>query len=99
MMERNIKNIGVLNFFGVLRSPERAFVRLSLYAVLALVLFLFGKYSGNVARFEKQRLVRPGASFLVLGAYVCGFVVLCLALIYFGFPRADFYLARILVVV
>jgi membrane protease subunit HflK len=80
-------------------APQQPFVALALYAVLALIIFLLGKYSGNIARFEKQRLLRPSASFLVLGAYVFGFVVLCLALIYFGFPRADFYLARILVVV
>ncbi len=78
--------------------PQQPFVALALYAVLALIVFLLGKYSGNIARFEKQRLLRPGASFLVLGAYVFGVVVLCLALIYFGFPKADFYLARILAV-
>jgi membrane protease subunit HflK len=84
---------------AIVLPPQQPFVALALYAVLALILFLFGKYSANIARFEKQRLLRPGASFLVLGAYVFGFVVLCLAFIYFGFPRADFYLARALVVV
>jgi modulator of FtsH protease HflK len=79
--------------------PLRPFVALALYAVLALVLFLLGKYSANIARFENQRLLRPGASFLVLGAYLCGLIVTCLALIYFGVPRADAVLARILVVI
>jgi membrane protease subunit HflK len=80
-------------------APKQPFVALALYAVMALILFLLGKYSGNIARFEKERLLRPSASFLVLGAYVFGFVVICLALIYFGAPRADLYLARALIVV
>ena len=80
-------------------APRQPFVALALYAVLALVLFLLGKYSANIARFEKQRLLRPGASFLVLGAYICALIVLSLALIYFGLPRADIWLARVLAVV
>ncbi len=84
---------------AIVLAPKQPFVALALYAVMALIVFLLGKYTGNIARFEKQRLLRPGASFLVLGAYVFGFIVLCLALIYFGFPKADLYLARVLVVV
>ena len=78
--------------------PFQPFVALALYAVVALVLFLVGKYSANIARYETERLLRPGASFLVLGAYLCGLVVLGLALTYFGVPRADIYIARGLVV-
>src|SRR6185369_10863930 len=84
---------------AIVLAPKQPFVALALYAVVALILFLLGKYSGNIARFEHERLLRPSASFLVLGAYVFGFIVLCLALIYFGFPHADLYLARVLVVV
>jgi modulator of FtsH protease HflK len=84
---------------AIVVPPNQPFIALALYAVLALIVFLLGKYSGNIARFEKQRLLRPSSSFLVLGAYVFGFVVLCLALIYFGFPRSDLYLARALAIV
>lgn len=77
-----------------LLPPTQPFVALALYAVLALVLFLVGKYSANIARYEKERLLRPGSSFLVLGAYLCGLVVVGLALIYFGVPRADLWLAK-----
>lgn len=83
---------------AIVVPPRQSFVALALFAVLALVLFLLGKYSANIARFEKQRLPRPGASFLVLGAYLCGLIVVSLALIYFGVPRADLWLARGLVV-
>ncbi|HEX7859651.1 MAG TPA: protease modulator HflK [Verrucomicrobiae bacterium] len=78
----------------IVQNPRQQFVALALYSVLALVLFLLGKYSANVARFENERLLRPSASFLVLGAYLCGLIVTCFALIYFGVPRADLFLAR-----
>ena len=55
---------------AIVERPRQPFVALALYSVLALVLFLLGKYSANIARFEKERLLRPGASFLVLGAYL-----------------------------
>ena len=78
----------------IVLAPRQQFVALALYAVLALVLFLLGKYSANIARFENERLLRPGASFLVLGAYLCGLIVSCFALISFGVERADLFLAR-----
>ena len=79
---------------AIVERPRQPFVALALYSVLALVLFLLGKYSANIARFEKERLLRPGASFLVLGAYLCGLIVVCFALIYSGVGNADLYLAR-----
>ena len=79
---------------AIVLAPRQPFVALALYSVLALVLFLLGKYSANIARFENERLLRPSASFLVLGAYLCGLIVGCFALIYSGFPRADLFLAR-----
>lgn len=80
-------------------APQQPFIAIALYAVMALVMFLLGKYSANIARFEKQRLLRPGASFLVLAAYLSGLIVICLSLNYFGLPKADLYLARGLAVV
>ena len=79
---------------AIVQAPRQPFVALALYSVLALVLFLLGKYSANIARFENERLLRPSASFLVLGAYLCGLIVGCFALIYSGFPNADLFLAR-----
>ena len=75
-------------------QPKQPFVALALYAVLALVLFLLGKYSANIARYEKERLLRPSASFLVLGAYLCGLIVIALAVIYSGQERADYFLGK-----
>ena len=77
---------------------QEGMIVLSLYGVLALILFLLGKYSGNIARFENQRLLRPGASYLVLGAYVCAAIAVGIGLFYGGVAKADVYLARGLVV-
>ncbi len=67
---------------------------LSLFAIFALVLFLFGRFSVTIARLEDQRLLRPSASFLLAGAYVCALAALGIAGVKTEFPRADFWVAR-----
>jgi membrane protease subunit HflK len=73
-------------------------VALALFALFALVLFLLGKFSSTIARLENHRLLRPGASYLLLGAYLCFLVTLGLIGVQAGLPKADFYLARALAV-
>ena len=41
-----------------------------LFGVFALVLFLLGRFSATIARLEHQRLLRPGASYLLLNAFL-----------------------------
>ncbi|HZI31785.1 MAG TPA: hypothetical protein VFF11_05560, partial [Candidatus Binatia bacterium] len=67
---------------------------LSLFAIFALLLFLFGRFSVTIARLENHRLLRPGASFLLAGAYVCAFVALAIAGVEAKFAQADFWVAR-----
>jgi membrane protease subunit HflK len=76
--------------------PERAMPALAMFAILSLVLFLLGRFSATIARLENHRLLRPGSSFLLAGAYVCAFTALAIAGEETGFPRADFWLARVL---
>ncbi len=76
--------------FGEVTQPTMA---LALFAVFALVLFLLGRFSATIARLEDHRLLRPGASYLLLGAYICALVAIGLILVWGGFGRADFYLA------
>jgi regulator of protease activity HflC (stomatin/prohibitin superfamily) len=71
-------------------------VALAMFASFALVLFLFGKFSATIARLEGQRLLRPGSSYLLLGAYLCFVVSLGIVGVQAGFPKADFYLAFVL---
>jgi membrane protease subunit HflK len=69
-------------------------VGLSLFAIFALLLFLFGRFSVTMARLENHRLLRPGASFLLAGAYVCGATALGVAGVEAKYPTADFWVAR-----
>jgi modulator of FtsH protease HflK len=76
--------------------PDRAMPALSLFAILALLLFLLGRFSATIARLENHRLLRPGSNFLLAGAYICAFTAIAIAGSKTGFPRADFWLARAL---
>jgi regulator of protease activity HflC (stomatin/prohibitin superfamily) len=71
-------------------------VALSLFGLFALVLFLLGRFSATIARLEDHRLLRPGASFLLLGAYLCFVTALAVAGVKAEFPKLDFYVARVL---
>lgn len=72
---------------------------LSLLGMLALILFLLGRFSTTIARLENHRLLRPSASYLLLGAYFCALAALGVAGVKAEFPKADLYVARGLVVV
>jgi regulator of protease activity HflC (stomatin/prohibitin superfamily) len=75
-------------------SPVQPMVALSIYGVLALTLFLIGKYSANLAELNKDRLQRPGASFLVFGAYLSFAVAIGISFVLGGVAMADVWLAR-----
>src|SRR5262249_14786662 len=70
-------------------------VAMGLMGLFTLVLFLIGKYSSGLARLENQRLLQPGASYLLLGAYLCALVVLELVAFEAG-VSLDLYLAFVL---
>jgi regulator of protease activity HflC (stomatin/prohibitin superfamily) len=75
-------------------NGANATAALSLFAIFALLLFLIGRFSVTIARLENHRLLRPGASFLLAGAYVCALTALGIAGVEAKFPRADFWVAR-----
>jgi regulator of protease activity HflC (stomatin/prohibitin superfamily) len=75
-------------------AADRALPALALLSIFALLLFLFGRFSVTLARLENHRLLRPSASFLLLGAYMCFFAALGIAGVQAEFPRADFYAAK-----
>src|SRR5579859_1090158 len=79
-------------------APDRAMPALALFGIFALVLFLVGRFSVTIARLEQNRLLRPGASFLLAGAYICFVTALGIAGVKTEFPRIDSYLARALCV-
>jgi membrane protease subunit HflK len=79
-------------------KPQNPMVALSLFSVMALVLFLLGKYSASLGRLQKERLLRPTATFMVLGAYISAGVAIAIGLELFDVFKADIYLARGLIV-
>src|SRR5437667_4384694 len=77
-------------------SPPKlnaAKMALALYALFALILFLLGKYSSSLARLEGQRLLRPGAGYLMLGAFISGLAALSEAAVLGDFPKVDLSIA------
>ncbi len=88
-------------WLGKAEPPKVALgtLAMALYAVFALVLFLLGKYASGLARLDRQRLLRPGAGYLLLGAFICFVVAVTEAAAWFGFPGVDLQVARSLCVV
>jgi regulator of protease activity HflC (stomatin/prohibitin superfamily) len=74
----------------------RAMPSLSLFAIFALLLFLLGRFSVTIARLGDFRLLRPSASFLLAGAYVCAFTALGIAGVEGKILQADLWMARAL---
>src|SRR5882672_2788549 len=72
---------------------------MALFGLLALILFLIGRFSATIARLENHRLLRPSASYLLLGAYLCFFCAAAMAGLKSEFPKTDLYVARALVLV
>lgn len=54
-----------------------------------IILFLMGKYSAGLARMNDQELLRPGASYMLLGSVVSTSVVISQTATYFGYPGWD----------
>ncbi|HWI57372.1 MAG TPA: hypothetical protein VNZ22_09110, partial [Bacillota bacterium] len=66
---------------------------LFLFFLFALVLFLLGRFSATFARLQNQRLLRPGASYLLLNAMLCAAVGIGIVVVQFGSEKADYFLA------
>lgn len=78
-------------------TVEQATVALTLYGLLALIYFQVGKYSAVLARLQQQPYLRPQAAYLVLGSLLCVVTGGVEAAGWAGYPRVDFYAARVLV--
>jgi regulator of protease activity HflC (stomatin/prohibitin superfamily) len=79
-------------------ASDRVMPALTLFGIFALLLFLFGRFSVTISRLENQRLLRPSASFLLAGAYLCFVTALGIAATKTEFIQTDLYVARALCV-
>ena len=80
---------------AAMRQPM---VAMALFGLFALVLFILGKFSATLARLEDNRLLRPSAAYLLLSAYLSFVAALVIAAGEAGFPKTDYYAARVLCV-
>ncbi len=81
---------------AVIVPQEHPLVALGLYAVFFLLLFLVGRYSAGLARLENQRLLQPGANYLLLAAYLCVVVIGGFIAPLVEISKVDFYAAKAL---
>lgn len=73
----------------------RAWPSAALYCIYALLLFMIGRFSVTIARLENLRLLRPSASFVLAGAFVCAFTALAIVGVKTGCVlRADIWVGR-----
>jgi regulator of protease activity HflC (stomatin/prohibitin superfamily) len=79
-------------------ASDRVMPALTLFGIFALLLFLFGRFSVTISRLGNQRLLRPSASFLLAGAYICFVTALGIAAAKTEFVQTDLYVARALCV-
>jgi regulator of protease activity HflC (stomatin/prohibitin superfamily) len=86
-----------LNGSSAVTVGTQSGIALALFGLFALVLFLLGKFSATIARLEDHRLLRPGASWLLLNAFLCAVVAGSLAFVKGGVPRVDALVARVFV--
>lgn len=77
-------------------ARQSRLVALALFGLFFLLLFLFGRFAATIARLENHRLLRPGANWLLLTAYLCIAVAAGLGTVLSGVPRADYYVALVL---
>ena len=93
---------GVFFLWRWLQKPvvpmEKPVFALVIFALMALVFFMLGRFSVALARIEKQRLLEPPAVSVLSAAYFSALSAVAAGLVYFEIPRADVYIARILVI-
>ncbi|MEY2408105.1 MAG: hypothetical protein QOF48_775 [Verrucomicrobiota bacterium] len=75
---------------------EQPLLGMAVFGLMALVLFILGQYVSGLARLDGRRLLKPGASALLLGAYTLALAGAAVAAVWFDFPKADLILARVL---
>ncbi len=66
--------------------------------LLAIFLFVIGRYSANLARLENLRLLTPSASYLLLACYLIVLTLVAIGLTAYWSPRTDLVFARLLCV-
>ena len=88
------QGIGIWLILGKLNqwtspNPGQALIPILFNSLFVVILFLMGKYSAGLARMDGQELLRPGASYMLLGSVLGTAIVLSETASYFGYPLWD----------
>ena len=86
------RGLGKVDFMGI--PADRMMIATGLFAGMALILFMVGRFMVTISRVEHNRLLRPASNFVLLGSYLS---ILCAAAMVgdkVDFPKADLYLAK-----
>ncbi len=70
-------------------NPEQSVVAIMFNGLFVVTLFIMGRYSAGLARMDGQELLRPGASYMLLGSVIGTAVVISETANYFGYPLWD----------
>jgi regulator of protease activity HflC (stomatin/prohibitin superfamily) len=81
----------------VVGGAPRALISAGIYALCGLVLFIVGRFAVAFSRVEENRLLRPAAGYLLLGAYLCFTAAIGVGLGEAGLKTADLLIGRVLV--
>ncbi len=81
---------------ALVAQVQQPITALALFALFALVLFILGKFSATLTCLQGHRLLRPGASYLLLSAYLCAVVSLGIVGLQAGWAKADVIVAGVL---
>ncbi len=80
-------------------DPAQALIPILFNSLFVVILFLMGKYSAGLARMDGQELLRPGASYMLLGSVLGTAIVLSETASYFGYPHWDKWITWLVVAI
>jgi len=99
-----IEGVVALVWWKQLGRPElvtafkQPLVTMSLFGLFFLILFLIGRFSTALGKLEEGRLLRPGSSFALLGAYASLVAAVAMAGAQVDLPTLDLIVARVMTV-
>ena len=87
------RGLGKLDFTGI--PADRMMIGAGLFAGMALILFMVGRFMVTLSRVDNSRLLRPASNFVLLGSYLAILCAVAMVGDKVEFPKADLYLAKL----
>jgi membrane protease subunit HflK len=84
--------LSAISYVGI--PADRMMVAAGLFAGLALILFMTGRFMVTIARVENNRLLRPASNYVLLGSYLAVLCALAVVGDKIDFAKADWFVAK-----